>query len=142
MKTLFVRALLFLGLAFYLGGCAAYDTQAEKGHSLVGIKRFFVISNQNDNNALDRQIVAALKARGLEADAGPLTMMPDDTQVILAYQDRWNWDFSDHLVYFALSARDIKSEQPFKSTSFSAKIPLREETPVTIARIVDRLLAK
>ena len=142
MKTLFARALLILGLALGLGSCASYETQAEKGRSLVGVKSFFVISNLNDNNALDRHIVAALKAHGLKAEAGPLTMMPDDAQVIISYQDHWIWDFGDHLVYFELSARDRKSEQPFMSTSFNAKIPKHEEAPVTVARMVDRLLAK
>jgi len=142
MKSSLFRALIFLGLAFAVGGCATYDTQLDKGRSLTGIKRFFVVSNLNDNHGIANQIVTALKTRGREADTGPLTMMPDDTQVIVSFQDHWTWDFSDHLVFLQLAVHDRRSEQAFVSVSFNAKIPLREETNITVARLVDRLLVK
>jgi hypothetical protein len=142
MKSFIPRVLAGLGLALLLGGCAAYNTQMDHGRSLAKIQRFFVVSNLNDNHALDHQIVEALKARGREAETGPLTMMPDNTQAIIAFQDRWAWDFGDHLVFLQLAVRDTRSEQSFATVTFSAKIPLREEASVTVSRLVDRLLDK
>ena len=125
-----------------LGGCASYSTQVDHGRSLKGIKRFFVVSNLNDNHAIDRQIVEALKAHDLEADSGPLTMMPDNTQAVVTFQDHWTWDFGDHLVFLQIAVRDRRSEQSFASITFSAKIPLREAASETVARVVDQLLEK
>ena len=142
MKSFLFRGWLILGLALGLGGCASYSTQVERGHSFKGIQRFFVVSNLNDNHAIDRQIAETIKARGHEAEIGPLTMMPDNTQAIVTFQDRWAWDFGDHLVYLQISVRDTKSEQPFATAAFGAKIPLREEASETIARVVNQLLDK
>ncbi len=76
MKSLLTRVLLAAALALLLGGCASFDASVEGGQSLQGVQRFFVVSNLNDNRALDHQIAKALKARGLAAEVGPLTMMP------------------------------------------------------------------
>ncbi len=142
MKSIIARTLVVLGLAIMLGGCASYSAQMDRGRSLAKIQRFFVLSNTNDNHALDRQIAEQLKARGREVETGPLTMMPDNTQVIIAFQDHWTWDFGDHLVFLQLSVRDTRSEQSFATVTFSAKIPLHEEASVTVARLVDQLLDK
>ena len=142
MKSFIFRAGLILGLSALLGGCASYNLQVERGRSLKDITRFFVVSNLNDNHAIDHQIAEVLKARGREAESGPLTMMPDKTQVIVTFQDRWTWDFGDHLVYLQLNVRDTRSVQAFGSVTFSAKIPLHEDASETVARLVDQLLDK
>jgi hypothetical protein len=136
-----LRLSLVLGLGLLLGGCASYDVQVERGKSLAGVQRFFVVSNLNDNHALDHRIAEAIKARGFEAEIGPLTMMPDNTQAIVTFQDRWAWDFGDHLVYLSLNAQDATSHDTIAVVSFNASIPLREPVPATVGQLVDRLLA-
>ena len=140
MKFIFFRTLVVLSASLWLSACASYDTQSVRGRSLDNTKHFFVVSNLNDNHSIDAQIVVALKARGRTAETGPLTMMPDETQAIITFQDHWAWDFGDHLNYLQLSAHDKHSEQAFRTVTFNAKIPLHEETPVTVARLVDQLL--
>ena len=142
MKIILARALVLLGLALALGGCASYHAQMDRGRNLSKVQRFFVVSNLNDNHGVDHQIVEALKAHSREAESGPLTMMPDNTQAVITFQDHWTWDFGEHLVYFQLSVRDTESQQSFGTASFSAKVPLRENASVTIARLVDQLLDK
>jgi hypothetical protein len=139
--TALMRLWFVLGAGLLLGGCASYDAQVERGKSLAGVQRFFVVSNLNDNHALDHRIAEVLKSHGCEAGVGPLTMMPDNAQAIIAYQDRWAWDFGDHLVYLAISARDARTSEQISAVTFSAKIPLREPVPVTVGRLVDRLVA-
>ena len=142
MKTLpALLRLILLGVlpALLLGGCATYDAEIVRGKSLAGVSQFFVVSNLNDNHALDHRIAEALQARGLQADIGPLTMMPEKTQAIVTYQDRWTWDFGDHLVYLTINARDALSNAPIAAVTYSVSIPKREPLPVTIAGLVDRL---
>lgn len=142
MKVLLTRVLLAATLALLLGGCASFDATVEGGHSLRDVKRFFVVSNLNDNRALDHQLAQALKARGLSAKVGPLTMMPDDTQAVVTFQDHWAWDFGEHLVFLKINVRKPSQEQAYASATFSAKVPLREPAPVTLRRLVDTLLEK
>jgi len=139
MKSFTTCALLLLGLGLLLGGCASFDAQVERGRSLAGVQRFFVVSNPNDNHGLDHQIAGALKIRGYEAETGPLTMMPDKTQAVVTFQDNWAWDFGEHLVFLKLAVRDTRSEQSFATVTFSATIPLRESTSEIVGKLVDRL---
>ena len=136
------RTLLVLSLSLQLGGCATYEAQVDRGRSVARLKNFFVVSNLNDNHALDAHIAASLKARGREAGTGPLTMMPDEAQAIVTFQDRWDWDFGEHLVYLKIMVRDPQATQPFATETFVAKVPLRESAADTIDRMVGRLLEK
>jgi lysyl-tRNA synthetase class I len=142
MKSLLTRVLLAAALALLLGGCASFDASVEGGQSLQAVQRFFVVSNLNDNRALDHQIAKALKSRGLTAEVGPLTMMPDDTQAVVTYQDHWAWDFGEHLVFLKINVRKPAQEQSYASATFSAKVPLREPATVTLRRLVETLLEK
>jgi len=140
MKNFFPAALLLLGFALLLGGCATFDTAVEKGHDVAKARRIFIVSNLNDNHGLDQRIVAALQARGREASAGPLTMMPDNTQAVLEYRDNWAWDFEDHLVFLKLTLRDAHAEQAYAHATFSAKIPLKESLETLVDRLVEKLV--
>jgi hypothetical protein len=125
-------------LLLLLGGCASYDTQVARGPGLAGMQRFFVIANANDSRGLDHRITASLKARGLTAGSGPRTMMPEDTQAIVTYDDHWGWDFGERLVHLQINVRDARTAQPLAAATFSAKIPGRKSP----TEIVDELLAR
>lgn len=142
MKPLLPRLLCILGLSLLLGGCASYDRQFEHGRSLKEVKRFFVVSNLNDNRALDHQIAGALKARERIAEVGPLTMMPEDTQAVITFQDYWTWDFGEHLVFLKINVRDPQADQPYASVTFSSKVQVRTNTPETVSELVGSLLEK
>ena len=142
MKTFAPRAFPWLCLAFLLGGCASYDAHVVEGHSLAGMKRFFIVTGPNDNHAIDHRIAEALQARGLQADIGPLTMMPDEAQAVITYQDRWAWDFGEHLVYLQIDVREANKQQSFATVNFTAAVPLREAYTVTVNRLVGKLFAQ
>lgn len=134
MLRLFTSVLLVL----LLGGCASYDAQIARGPGLTDVQRFFVIANANDSRGLAHRIAASLKARGLAAETGPRTMMPEDTQALVTYEDHWGWDFGERLVHLQINVRDARSSQPLAAATFSAKIPGRK----TPAEIVNELIAR
>lgn len=142
MKPSLLRLLFVAGLALLLGGCASFDASVEGGRSLKNVQRFFVHSNLNDNRALDHHIAAALRARGRTVETGPLTMMPDDAQAVVAFQDHWAWDFGEHLVFLKITVRDPSASQAYASVTFSARVPLREKPAATVDRLVGALLEK
>src|SRR4051812_38410801 len=103
MNSLLLRVLFLAGLVTMLSGCASFDASVEAGRSLKDVHRYFIVSNLNDNHALDQQIATALRAHGHTAEVGPLTMMPDDAQAVVTFQDHWTWDFGEHLVYLRIN---------------------------------------
>lgn len=132
---------LALLTASLLGGCATSSTRVEGGARMAGLQRFFVLANANDNRALDRQVVNALRARGLTADSGPRTMMPEDTQAVVTYEDHWSWDFGDRLQVLRLTVREPRQGGTLAIVEFSAKIPGRQSPATIVGDLVTRLLA-
>src|SRR5450432_2561172 len=126
MKFLPLCRLLFLGCGVFLVSCTSVSPQIERVRSLKGVQHFFVVTNLNDNHAIDRHIAAVLQSRGLDASNGPLTMMPDDAQAVVTYQDRWSWDFGDHLVFLSINVHQANSERQFASAVFQVRVPLRK----------------
>lgn len=142
MKLLLARVPVLLVVGLLLGGCASFEASVERGRSLRDLRRVFILSNPTDNRALDQQIARAFKARGRTVEIGPQTMMPDDTQAVVAFQDHWAWDFGEHLVFLKITVRDPFASQPYASVTFSARVPVREPTAATVSRLVDTLLEK
>jgi hypothetical protein len=141
MKILLLRLLLALGLILLAGGCASVDSSVDSGRSLQSVQRYFILSNPNDNRAIDHQIAMALKARGGTAETGPLTMMPDDTQAVITYQDHWAWDFGEYLDHLSINVSDPPSGPPYARASYSIKVPGTEKSIETVNRLVAALLA-
>jgi uncharacterized protein YceK len=140
MKLLWV---LLCWVSLLVAGCSSVQSRIEPGHSFAGRTRFFVVSNLNDNRAVDQRIVASLRARGFEADHGPRTLMPETTEVLLSYADRWTWDFSDHLVYLQIAAGTPQGEiaRPYASVSYRKNVELSTQLDEIVARLVGELLS-
>lgn len=137
-----MKPLLFLGLLGVLltSGCASYQTEVDHSRPPGGYQRFFVQSNLNDNHAVDQLLARTLRNRGLEAEHGPLTMIPSDAQVVVTYQERWAWDFGDHLVYLRVALRDVTSDVPIASAVFSGPVSVTTDAPDVVGRLVRELL--
>jgi hypothetical protein len=136
-----LRLLAPLLLVLLLGGCASYDAQIARGPGLANVQSFFVIANANDSRGLAHRIAASLKAHGLTAGTGPRTMMPDDTQAVVTYDDHWGWDFGERLVHLQIKVRDARSSQPLAAATFSAKIPGRKSAAGIVDELVTRVLS-
>ncbi len=134
----FVLLLLVCALAT---GCASTDTQVvEKGRNLKEVHRFFVLRNLKDNHGIDGRIVRALQARGFEAESGPITMLPDSAQAVIVYEDRWSWDFSNHMVYLKIGARDPQAVFPYVTASYLKQVAFSTRVDEVIGGVVDDLL--
>lgn len=125
-----------------LAGCASTQTKIhEPGRSLQGVERFFVVRNLKDNRSIDRSIVRALQARGFEATSGPITLLPDNAQAVIVYEDRWAWDFSYHLTLLKISARDREGVLPYATSSYQKQVAFSSPVDAITAQVVGELLA-
>jgi len=123
-------------------GCASTQTKViEPNRSLQGVERFFVLRNLKDNHGIDRSIVRALQTRGLEVTSGPITLLPDNAQVVIVYEDRWSWDFGNHMVYLKLGARDPAAVFPYVTSSYLDQVALKTNVDQIVSEVVGELLA-
>ena len=132
-------SLLFL-FAWSFAGCTAVRTHVDKDRHLASVRHFFVVSNLNDNHGIDESIARALKARGFQVENGPITMMPDSAQAAISYEDRWAWDFSNHMVRLQIAAQDPQSVQPYATAFYQKNVALSTEVDAVVNQLVGELL--
>lgn len=101
--------LLLLSVAILLGGCSSVSTR--QVIDLTPFKHVYVVHRLTDDHHLDELFVQELQRRGHEASSGPLTMMPDTTDAILTYADRWEWDFKSYLIELDLELRTARTDK-------------------------------
>ena len=133
---------LVLFFAIGLTGCSSYVAQVEPGRNPASYQRFFVKSNFHDNNGIDIRIVRALQARGLEAERGPLTMLPRTAQAVVTYDDRWTWDFKNNITYLRIAVQDTRSERIIATATFSGPAALTTSPDEAIERLLVKLLGR
>lgn len=103
----FVAALF--AVVFLLAGCASTTTFRAPGKDLTSYKKVWVERNLSDDRNIHGMIAAELKALGYDVDSGFGTMMPRGIELIVAYNDQWNWDFRDYLIDIEITAREPRS---------------------------------
>jgi hypothetical protein len=105
-----MKSLLLLALSVaLLAGCSSVSTR--KVMPLDGFRRIYVEQRLNDNHQLAELLAAELRRLGCEASSGPLTMMPEGTDAVLTYDDRWTWDFRNYLIEFNLELHTTHSKK-------------------------------
>ncbi len=129
---------IFFAAALLFAGCASYSSRVNPGRSLDHYQRYFVKSNFDDNHAVDVRIMHGLQERGLIAESGPLTLMPDKTQAVISFEERWAWDFHSHLSALNIVVRDAKTSAIVASASYVGPAALT----TNIDEAIDRLLSK
>ena len=80
-----------------LTGCST-SASARKVVPLDRFNRVYVERRLNENHRLDEVFVSELQRLGREATSGPMTMMPENTDAVLTYDARWEWDFKTYLI--------------------------------------------
>jgi hypothetical protein len=103
--------LLLVCAALAFAGCSTVQTQKNRGTDLTRHRRVWVESRLNDSNSLDARIVNELKSLGYEAATGPLTMMPEDMELVVTYDARWEWDFRYYLIELTIAVRPAATSE-------------------------------
>lgn len=127
--------------ALTLSGCASYDASVKPDADLSKYRRVWVKTNMNDNRGIGQFICNALRERGIEADLGPLTMMPLNMQAIISYTDSWTWDFKDHMTGLELSLKDVKIDFPIATASYVGPASFRKGPHEVAEKLVATLFA-
>ena len=107
---LMIRAfgILFIPL---LASCTNFSTQRNPEADLSQIKRIHIESRLNDNHGIDRLIARELQQLGYIASTGPLTMLPEDADAVITYEDEWTYDFTRHIVSLEVHLRAAHSDK-------------------------------
>ena len=130
--------LILAGLLF--AGCATLNTHFAPNANLARFKHIYVQQSLNDNHGLDALIVKELQSRGIQAESGPLTLMPRDAKVYLTYQDQWDGDFKDYLIGLGINARDATTDSLLASASYFRPTAFLKTPAFMVRTVLDGLL--
>jgi hypothetical protein len=137
VKLFGLTVLFFLSLA--LVGCSSYSARVEPGHDLTKYHEFFVKANFDDNHGIAGRIEGELRDRGFKATSGPLTMLPHSAQVIISYQDRWNWDFTNHLTGLTLRLSEARGDAPIAAATFDGPASMATSLDGAVDKVITKL---
>lgn len=136
MLRLFLLALA----ATILAGCSSLSSQQNPAVDFGKFKSYYVEHRLTDNHGIDQMIVNDLRQRGLTASCGHLTMIPEKVDVIIAYEDRWTWDFKSYLIELNVIARNARTNKMIATATYRHPGPLSKDPEVMIAKILDGFL--
>ncbi|MEN9841002.1 MAG: hypothetical protein RL376_802 [Verrucomicrobiota bacterium] len=142
MNTL--RRLRFLVLCLALvgsTGCTSLERTVKPERDPALLREIFVVVNLNDNHGVARKLAETLRTRGLHADSGPLTMLPETAQAVLTYDDRWSWDFGEHMTYLKIALHDPGELQPYATATRTRFIARSTDLAQALPPLVNELLA-
>lgn len=104
------RALVLLAVLFGVVGCSSVASHRAPGANLARYKHYYVEHRLTDDRKIDEAIVAELQSMGVEASAGPLTMMPQSAEAVVTYADEWAWDFKSYIIRLTVQIRDARKD--------------------------------
>jgi hypothetical protein len=123
-----------------LVGCTHLERTVTPGRDPASLQEIFVARNLADNHRLAERLAAALRARGLRAESGPLTLLPKSAAAVLHYEDRWAWDFGDHMTYLRVDLHDPGEKRPYASAYRLRHVANSTDVDAVVAQVVAELL--
>lgn len=67
---------------------------------------YFVENHGKDKRRIDVTIAEELRTRGLRARSGEPGGRPENLDVLVTYEDRWQWDMSNYLIFLRIDFRE------------------------------------
>jgi hypothetical protein len=138
---LFSLPLLAVALCAGLAGCAHVDRKLEAGRDPAALREVYVLTNLNDHRGMARRIVAALRERGVTAEAGPRTLLPETAEAVLRYEERWAWDFGEHMTFFRLTLSEPDQVRPYAVATRTRYVARSTDLASVVPEVVAELMA-
>lgn len=99
--------------------------------------QYFVENHGEDRRGLDQMIAEELRSRGLKAARGPANVRPSLFDVLVVYEDRWQWDMSNYLIFLRIDLRDPETNVLLATgSSFQTSLARKSESAV-ISQILE-----
>lgn len=100
------RNLILIILSFMISACStAFKVEPVPAQLRAPGLVYFVENHGKDKRRLDQIIVSALKNHGIIATCGYKSDRPAKFDVLVVYEDRWQWDMSNYLINMRIDLR-------------------------------------
>lgn len=130
--------LSLLCLVAALAGCSTENTRTVV--DLAPFKHIFVVHRLTDDRHIDELLVHELQQRGHEASSGPLTLLPENADAVLTYEDRWEWDFKSYLIELTFEIHTARTEKKLADGRYYQPTPKAKPPAEVVHELLGSLL--
>ena len=102
--------------------------------------KFFVQQTyDNDRHGIAMIITSILKNKGYNVSYGSYKQKPSNTNILIMYDDEWQWDISDYLLHMRIDLRDPETNVLLATGSSYQTSAVREDESVIIKNILSEM---
>jgi hypothetical protein len=106
-----LSALAALAAAALVAGCSQLTTRSLPRTDIGHYKHVFVEHRLADGFGVADEVARQLREMGYDASAGAITMLPEDADLVVSYDDMWTWDFNTYMIEFDMQVRLAHSDR-------------------------------
>lgn len=126
-----------------LAGCASQlKANVASGVVLNEDDRYYVVRRFGDERGVGELIRDSLRRRGRTAELGEETDMPDETDVVVRYQDEWQWDMTWFLLSLDVRFLDPVTASVLASATNQRSSLVRKPKETMVEQALDALFEK
>ncbi len=104
--------------------------------------QYFVENHGKDRRGIDRIVAQEIRSRGLKAKHGLASARPTDFDVLVVYEDRWQWDMSNYLIFLRIDLRDPATNVLLATGSSYQTSGARKPEGEVVAQIIGGMFGK
>ena len=110
-SRILVTLSLLVALTALTGCYVQYNTSRVLPDATINpYKTYYVVHHADDPRQIDQVISREMRAMGLHhVSNGPENGIPEGTDVIVVYEDRWMWDMTNYLWMLKIQFRDASN---------------------------------
>lgn len=133
---------LFLLAAVLCVSCTSVTSRTAPGIDLGKYQRVFVLQPFNENHHVDELMVNELRRLGKTATSGPLTMMPEEAEIIVSYDARWTWDFTTYLIDLNAEVHTAHTKKKLAEARYFQPNARPKSAEIVAPALIDQLFRK
>lgn len=104
--------------------------------------QYFVENHGEDQRGIDQMIARGIRSRGLNVKSGLASARPSEFDVLVVYEDRWQWDISNYLIFLRIDFRDPETNVLLATGSSYQTSAARKPEGEVVAQILDSLFTQ
>lgn len=104
--------------------------------------KYFVENHGKDNRRLDKIIASELQNKDYNVTYGYINERPDDLDILVTYEDRWQWDMSNYLIHMRIDLRHPETNILLGTGSSYQTSLARKKEDVIIKKIISGMFGK
>jgi tetratricopeptide (TPR) repeat protein len=137
-----IIAPISLLVLFIVSGCAHESAYVSSGKDIRTLRSFYVAKHAADSKGINILIANQIKSAGYASSTGEERALPANTDAIVTYQDRWQWDMTEYLYRLSVQFRNPADKKVWASGQ-SFKPSFERSTPeMMVKEVIEKIFSK